>query len=98
MDPRLKHPLTCIIAGPTGSGKSYFVRRLLAHKEEMMKPVPEHIVWYYGEWQPIYATMRDVEFVEGLPNIETLNPEKKHLVIIDDMMSEMDERVTFLFT
>ena len=98
MDPRMKHPFTCIIAGPTGSGKTYFVRRLLAHIEEMMKPLPDHIVWYYGEWQPIYATIRGVEFVEGLPDIGALDPQKRHLVIIDDLMSETDERITSLFT
>ena len=98
MDPRMKHPFTCIIAGPTGSGKTYFVRRLLAHIEEMMKPLPDHIVWYYGEWQPIYATIRGVEFVEGLPDIGSLDPQKRHLVIIDDLMSETDERITSLFT
>ena len=98
MDPRMKHPFTCIIAGPTGSGKTYFVRRLLAHIEEMMKPIPDHIVWYYGEWQPIYATIRGVEFVEGLPDIGALDPQKRHLVIIDDLMSETDERITSLFT
>ena len=98
MDPRMKHPSTCIIAGPTGSGKTYFVRRLLAHIEEMIKPIPDHIVWYYGEWQPIYATIRGVEFVEGLPDIGALDPQKRHLVIIDDLMSETDERITSLFT
>ena len=64
----------------------------------MMKPIPDHIVWYYGEWQPIYATIRGVEFVEGLPDIGALDPQKRHLVIIDDLMSETDERITSLFT
>ncbi|KAK3101211.1 hypothetical protein FSP39_001803 [Pinctada imbricata] len=64
----------------------------------MMKPIPDHIVWYYGEWQPIYATIRAVEFVEGLPDIGALDPQKRQLVIIDDLMSETDERITSLFT
>ena len=28
MDPRWKHPFTCIVAGPTGCGKTTFVARL----------------------------------------------------------------------
>ena len=94
----MKHPFTCIVAGPTGSGKTHFVRRLLANKEDMLKPIPDHIIWYYGEWQPLYETMRDVHFVEGLPDISTLDPGKRHLVIIDDLMSETDEKITSLFT
>ena len=94
----MKHPFTCIVAGPTGSGKTHFVRRLLAHKEDMLKPIPDHVIWYYGEWQPLYETMRDVHFVEGLPDISTLDPGKRHLVIIDDLMSETDEKITSLFT
>ena len=29
MDPRWQHPFTCIVAGPTGCGKTTFVARLL---------------------------------------------------------------------
>ena len=98
MDPRLKHPFTCMIAGPTGSGKTNFVKRILAHVHNMITPIPDRVIWYYGEWQPIYATMRGVDFVEGLPNIDDLDSSKKHLIIIDDLMTETDDRITSLFT
>jgi ABC-type methionine transport system ATPase subunit len=39
-----------------------------------------------------------VEFVEGLPDISTLDPKQRNLVIIDDLMDETDGRVTKLFT
>ena len=64
----------------------------------MIYPPPELIVWYYGEWQPMYETISRVEFVEGLPNIKTLDPRKKTLIILDDLMSETDKSVTDLFT
>lgn len=96
MDPSLKHPFTCVIAGPTGSGKTYFVTRLLGHIQTMMDPPPEKVLWSYGEWQPLYATIRGVDFVEGLPDVKTLKP--RTLVIIDDLMTETDDRVTKLFT
>jgi len=61
MDPRLKHPFTCLVAGPTGCGKSVFVSRLIQHMQNMMYPVPEKVMWCYGEWQALYDTLLGVE-------------------------------------
>ena len=41
MDARWKHPFTCIVAGPTGCGKSTFVTRMLRHAAAMIDPPPE---------------------------------------------------------
>ena len=100
MDPRWKHPFTCIVAGPTSCGKTFFVSRFLHHVEEMMDPPPQNIFWFYGEWQEAYATMRllGVKFQEGLPRDDYLNPRVRNLVVIDDLLSETDARVTKLFT
>ena len=98
MDVRWKHPFTCVVAGPTGSGKSYFVKDFIAHLSHMVTPVPEEVVWCYGEWQPLYEHMPGVVFVEGLPDdMDTWTP-KSRLLIIDDLMQEADGRVTKLFT
>ena len=100
MDPTWKHPFTCVISGPTGSGKTYFVERFIAAIEKMMTPVPEEIIWCYSEYQPAYVrmTQRGVLFVEGLPKVQDLDFTKRRLVIIDDLMNETDESVTRLFT
>lgn len=98
MDPRWQHPFTCVVAGPTGSGKSFFVEQFLLHLSRMMTPVAEEVVWCYGEWQPLYNRLKDVVFVEGLPRVEEWSGDKRRLVIIDDLMSETDDRVTKLFT
>ena len=37
-------------------------------------------------------------FVEGLPNPEDWRGDKRRLVIVNDLMSETDDRVTKLFT
>ena len=96
MDLRLQHPFTCVIAGPTGSGKTHFVMKLVTHARSMIDPPPKKVVWCYGEWQQLYASVPGVEFVEGLPEIKTLAPGT--LVVIDDLMAETDQRVTKLFT
>ena len=99
MDPRLKHPFTGIIAGPTACGKSTWVANLITCQKDMIDPAPEHVIWFYGEWQPLYDTLSGiVEFREGLADLSTLNGNKRTLVIIDDLMTETDKSVSNLFT
>ena len=42
---KFSHPTTIMIAGPTFSGKTTFVRRML--HEEMIDPSPQRIIWVY---------------------------------------------------
>ena len=44
MDPRWKHSLPALVAGPTYFGKTQFVKRLLEAGEDMI----ENIIWCYG--------------------------------------------------
>ena len=65
----------------------------------MIDPAPEHVIWFYGEWQPLYDTLSGmVEFREGLTDLTTLKIKKRTLVIIDDLMTETDKSVSDLFT
>ena len=102
MDTRLVHPFTSIVAGPTGCGKTTFVVSLLRHSNTLVNSPPEKITWCYGEWQPLYSTLSaihpNLECVEGLPDLSSFDPNNRNLVVIDDLMSETDERVTKLFT
>ena len=98
MDVRLKHAFTCTVAGPTNSGKTWFVFRLLKHAENMITPPPEKIVYCYGEFQPIFAEYPSVEFHEGLPSVDRFDGRQRVLLIIDDLMNEADQSVCDLFT
>lgn len=100
MDPRWKHPFTSVIAGPTGSGKTVWVKRFITNLLNVMDPLPDEIVWCYGEWQPAYDPLPKgrVTFLEGIPDVSQWIGNKKRLVIIDDLMTETDGRVTDLFT
>ncbi|GBO29614.1 hypothetical protein AVEN_268086-1 [Araneus ventricosus] len=98
--PKLQHPFTMVMAGPTGCGKTYFVRDLLHCKREMFSPVSDKIVWFYGIHQPLYDNIPEVTFVEGLPLKFQEYLGKHTLFIIDDLMSHgaNQKLLTDLFT
>lgn len=95
---RLLHPFTCMIAGPSSSGKSSFVKKFIDQITDLMYPLPEEITWCYSEWQPLYETLPEVVFQKGIPNFDDFDPERKHLVILDDLMTECNDRVVETFT
>ena len=107
MDPRLKHPFTGVIAGPTGSGKTQFVKRLiLADGNSLIEPTIDNIIWCYGEYQDAYdhlaSLVPQIRFVEGYPDdlLQSLDRSQRNLIVIDDLMSESGNngKVTELFT
>ena len=68
MDPRWKHPSTCIVAGPTGCGNTTFVARLLRNSSDLIDPPPKRVTWYYGEWLSAYNNLDipNLHLEEGL--------------------------------
>ena len=97
-DARLQHPFSCIIAGASGSGKTVFFTKLIKHVQSMINPPQEQIIWRYGEWQSVFETMLNVEFVEVLPDPKQYDGTRRSLDIIDDLMNETNRSVTDLFT
>jgi len=98
------HPFTAIIAGPTGSGKTEFIFKLLVHQNKLLHPTPDNIYYCYSIWQTRFLDFQKVnpviEFIEGLPNIDEFNASNKKLLILDDLMREAndDSNVLDLFT
>jgi len=93
-----KHPFTAIVAGPSGSGKTVFTTKLIEHSATLIEPPPERILWCYGVYQKFFADLRNVEFHEGLPDLNALDGRSRTLLIIDDLMHETDDRVSKIFT
>jgi hypothetical protein len=103
-DSALKHPFTMMIAGPTGSGKTVLVRRLLENFESIsVNMTPFRVLWAYGQMQELYTVPLNgvqVEYHEGLPTEEFLTQNRPTLLIIDDLMTELagDKQTANLFT
>ena len=104
---RFKHPFTCMVCGPTQSGKTYFVTELVRTAKELIHPPPTRIVWHYGqrtkdvkELEERYGVVlrEGLDFVEGFNNY--VEEEEQTLVVIDDLMTEAGgaKDVSDLFT
>ena len=103
-----KHPFTAVVAGPTMSGKSTWVKQLLDNAMTMVSPPPARIIWLYKRWKPLYTELQKsvpaIEFIEGIPPNVTentfLDKQFPTLIIIDDLMkyATSDEDVCDLFT
>jgi hypothetical protein len=47
---------------------------------------------------PVQNALRGSIYRENLPDVTPWESDKKHLVVIDDMMNEADDRVTAFFS
>ena len=97
---KLLHPFTCIVSGPSGCGKSSLVKSIVQH--DVIEPRPNNIVWLYAEDQPLYQSMKNVEFIQGIPEDLETRFQRRHnnVLILDDLMTQChsDERLTRLFS
>ncbi len=100
MDGQLHHPFTCIVAGPTGSGKSSWITKLISNAAKLVSPPIEKIIWCYSEWQPLYDQYKGkIEFHEGVPTENELAPiHVRKLIVIDDLTETANATVAQLFT
>ena len=81
-----RHPFTCLCAGPTMCGKTHYLANLIKHRNQVIQPNVQRVIYSYKKYQPIFDTMSDVEFVQGF-NFE-LDKAVPTLLIIDDQMGE----------
>ena len=98
MDPRWTHPFTCQAVGPSQSGKTVFTLKFIENVKEMINPPPERIVWCYGIYQNAFDNLNGIEFVEGLPDLQSFDGNTRMLLILDDLMAESNLDTEKLFT
>ena len=102
-----KHPSNIFISGPSGLGKTEFVKKMIEFKEDLFDILPQRIVWCYKEWQKSYYILQEregsnIKFIQGIPDDEdeiVTDPSATHLVIFDDMLGDKDEeKIKLWFT
>jgi hypothetical protein len=99
-----KHPFRCYIAGPTFSGKTKLIEKILVNQEDLIDKKFDRIVFCYKTMQPSYDIFNflnvPIEFVEGLVDFSLFDSKINNLVIIDDLMELCKDKneVLNLFT
>ncbi len=87
MDPRFKTPFTCIINGPSKSGKTMFIDYVLKNQRDCttVEDCFDALAIWYQNWQPVYETWASlapvVYYYAGLPE---KNWEEKFLSLFDN--------------
>nr|CAD2174361.1 unnamed protein product [Meloidogyne enterolobii]CAD2184449.1 unnamed protein product [Meloidogyne enterolobii]CAD2186319.1 unnamed protein product [Meloidogyne enterolobii]CAD2189592.1 unnamed protein product [Meloidogyne enterolobii]CAD2190033.1 unnamed protein product [Meloidogyne enterolobii] len=101
-DLKLKLPFGCIISGPSSTGKSTFVRKLISNSDQLIEPIPKSILYCYGEYNSLVPELQraGVSVYSGVPPEDLIKKqEQPFLVILDDLMYSIDEKyLSELFT
>lgn len=98
MDVRWQHPFTAIIAGPTSSGKSWFIKRFLKEINCLVNGSIDEVIYCIPEGQVVDTEMSYTTLYEGIPDVSMFTDLKPRLVILDDLMREANGDLVDLFT
>lgn len=92
------HPFSMIIAGPSMSGKSTFLKNVLDKKKTIFNVTFKKIIWCYAE-NNAKPYINGVTFHKGMLTNYSNETNEKILVILDDLMSDAyNSSVSELFT
>lgn len=100
--PKFHHPGNMCVYGPSKSGKTVFVSKLIKHRDKMYTMESgkkfQSILYFYGSvWQPRFTEMKrdGATFVKGFQgfDLEKMIPQEKRpaLVVIDDLETELQD-------
>ena len=89
----------CIV-GPTLSGKTWFITKLIDNSKTVFDTLPRYVYWFYGIKTELHDLLVNKKYVmiQGLPtNFDFIEPNS--IVVIDDLMNSADKHkeVTNLF-
>lgn len=92
------HPFTCMVAGPTSSGKTVLVKSLIENHKYVFSGfnASPKVLWCHGQMQEGYQESSLIQYHEGLID----DPSGFDLIVVDDLMNELgcDNRLLNLFT
>lgn len=99
-----QQPFSCLIAGPSQSGKTSLLKNILFFNKILINPQPRKIIYCYSVWQPLFDDLKNqvknIEFNEGVYEINQIDQSINTLLIFDDLMNdcETDQSILNLFT
>ena len=98
-DPRLKHPFTGMVVRLTQSDKTSLVLSLIERADDVIETPPERFIWCYNKFPPDADDIdKEIEFVDGLPDMNGLLGDSKRALIVIDLILETNHSMSKLFT
>jgi ABC-type dipeptide/oligopeptide/nickel transport system ATPase subunit len=107
-DLKFKHPFTCIVSGPTGSGKTSFCIKYLQNLDSFSTETDFNggITWCYSKKTAVpslqLASLRTkIKYHEGVPEEKEIDDAygRPSLLILDDLLNQVySSQVCDLFT
>lgn len=90
----LQHPFTFTIAGPTMSGKTFYVLDFLRRRDEIISEKIEKVVYVYTEAQAIFDNYAkedpQIVFTTNIEDVDSLVVPKS-LIIFDDKLLDFND-------
>jgi hypothetical protein len=89
MDLRLRMGSSMMVVGPSSSGKTYFILKLIDRAYEMFDVAPTNVFWCYGQKTKIHDKIvtKGYKMVKGLPEkFDFITPSS--IIMLDDLMME----------
>lgn len=94
-DLKLKLPFSLIISGPSSSGKTSFLLKLIKEARDLIEPEPASILYCFGEYSSIVPVLNKlgVGLYSGVPSEDIIDKlPKPSLIILDDLLYSIDEK------
>jgi hypothetical protein len=92
---QFKHPFTCLVSGPTGCGKTFFIKRLISMKEYFIDKPIKDVIYCYNYPQDWFKNFPNVKFNQGFSeDMKDFIRERAGvsqdgiLLVLDDLMEQ----------
>lgn len=95
---KFKHSATYLLSGPTGSGKTSFIKQFLREKNELIDNYIQEVIYCLPEEQVVDRSIPFTKIHRGIPHISMFKDLKPRIVILDDLLSSVNTTVVELFT
>lgn len=97
MSLKFKHSATYLLSGPTGSGKTTFIKKFLSERNNLIDTPIDEVIYCLPEEQTVDESIPFTKLHRGIPEISMFSDLRPRIVILDDLLSSVDGNVVELF-
>lgn len=94
---KFKHSATYLLSGPTGSGKTSFIKQFLIERQNLIDTRIYEVIYCLPEDQIVDRTIPYTRLHRGVPDISMFKDLLPRIVILDDLLSCVDANIVELF-